>query len=226
MATGINRLLRVGLAGSAIGGLIAFAPPAAAQWAPPPWRSAWPGEIERDLEAQGYVLTAPLMRRPGIYLADVSTGPGGYQRLIIDARSGQVLESFPGSSRFRESVLADRDEEFGESPPGVGRPLSAGSSAASVAVPPPAKSNYGRPASVRIPAAITPYGPAAAPVGARARTKVASTERKIPGAKAAATVNPPLPPPAKRLKGTNRACLGRGRGRSGFRSAARRFPPT
>jgi hypothetical protein len=34
------------------------------------------------------VLTGPLMRRPGIYLADVIAGPAGYQRLVIDARTG------------------------------------------------------------------------------------------------------------------------------------------
>lgn len=47
-------------------GAIAFACPATAQWQAPPWRFAWPpGEIEGSLNAQGYALTAPLMRRPG-----------------------------------------------------------------------------------------------------------------------------------------------------------------
>jgi hypothetical protein len=95
-------------------------------------------------------------------------------------------------------VLADRDEGFGEPQPGVEQRLSAGSSGAPAAVPPFAKSTYGRPASVHIPAAISPYGPATAPVGVRPKTKVASTEHKISGAKAAATMNPPLPPPAPR----------------------------
>src|SRR4029077_2768514 len=82
------------LVGSALGALIAFAfvPAATAQWLPP-W-PALPGEIAESLEAQGYVLTAPLIRRPGVYLADVSAGPGGYQRLVIDDRSGQILERF------------------------------------------------------------------------------------------------------------------------------------
>jgi hypothetical protein len=196
MATGINGLLRVCLAGSAIGALIAVVSPARAQWAPP-WGAAWPGEIERDLEAQGYVLTAPLMRRPGIYLADVSAGPGGYQRLIIDARSGQVLESFSASGRIRGPALAARDEDYGGAPPRIGPPLSGGSYGAPAAAGPYAKSPSGGSAGVHIPAAISPYGPGAAPVGARPKTKVASTEHKIPGAKAA-TVNPPLPPPAPR----------------------------
>src|SRR5689334_14885061 len=90
----LNGAFRRCFAGSALGGFIAFAfvPAATAQWLPP-WPAA-PGEIADSLEAQGYRLTAPLMRRPGVYLADVSAGPGGYQRLVIDARSGQILERF------------------------------------------------------------------------------------------------------------------------------------
>ena len=98
MTTRMNRALRLCLTSSALGGLIAFAfaPAATAQWLPP-WRAASPGEIERSLEAQGYGLIAPLVRRPGIYLADVSAGPAGYQRLVVDARSGQILERFMAS---------------------------------------------------------------------------------------------------------------------------------
>ena len=96
MTIRLNGALSRCLAGSALGGLIAltFVPAASAQWLPPPWRAAFPGEIARNLEARGYVLTAPLQRRPGIYIADVTAGPAGYQRLIVDARSGQILESF------------------------------------------------------------------------------------------------------------------------------------
>ena len=116
---------RLGLAGSALGGLIAFAfvPAATAQWLPP-WRAASPGEIERSLEAQGYVLTAPLVRRPGVYLADVSAGPAGYQRLVIDARSGQILERFIAPGRMWGPALAARDEGFGEPRPAT--PTAAG----------------------------------------------------------------------------------------------------
>ncbi len=123
MTTRMNRALRLCLTSSALGGLIAFAfvPPAMAQWAPP-WGAAWPGEIERSLEAQGYVLTAPLVRRPGVYLADVSAGPAGYQRLVVDARSGQILERFVAPGRMWGPALAARDEEFGEPPPRRGEP--------------------------------------------------------------------------------------------------------
>jgi hypothetical protein len=192
MPTGIIRLLHMGFAGSAIGGLIAFASPATAQWAPP-WGAAWPGEIERSLETQGYVLAAPLMRRPGIYLADVSAGPRGYQRLIIDARSGQILESFPAARGVRGPMLADRDEGFG---PGIG-PLNPGFSGAPVAAPSSAQSAYGGSPSVHIPNAISPYGPGGAPLHTRPKPKAASIEHKVPGIKAP-TANPPLPPPAPR----------------------------
>jgi hypothetical protein len=195
MPNGIIQLLRVCFAGPAIGGLIAFASPATAQWAPP-WGAAWSGEIERGLEAQGYVLAAPLMRRPGIYLADVSAGPKGYRRLIIDARSGQILESFPASRAVRGPMLADGDEGFGEPQPGGGPPLSPGFSGAPAAVAPSGQSTYGGRASVHIPTAISPYGP-----GARQKPKAASVEHKVPGIKAP-TVNPPLPPPAPREAAT------------------------
>jgi hypothetical protein len=189
MAIRMRGSLRFCLAGSAIGGLIAFAdvPTATAQWMPP-WGAAFPGEIERSLEAQGYVLTGPLMRRPGVYLADVSAGPAAHQRLIIDARSGQILERFAAPGRIWGPALAARDEEFGEPPPGPG---FSGPPAAA----PPAKSAYGGPGNVHIPAAISPYG-AGPPPGAKPKTKSVLTGRKAPATKPVST--PPLPPPAPR----------------------------
>jgi hypothetical protein len=186
------------LAGSALGGLIAltFVPAATAQWLPPPWRAAFPGEIARSLEARGYVLTAPLLRRPGIYIADVSAGPAGYQRLIVDARSGQVLQSFPASGRMWGPTLAARGEEFGEPPPRVGPPLKDEFSSVPVTAR-AAKPSSGGLAGVHIPAAISPYGPGAAPVGTTPKTKTASVEHKSSGTKTPIT-NAPLPPPAPR----------------------------
>ena len=198
MTNRMNGALRLCLTGSALGGLIAFAfvPTARAQWLTP-WRTASPGEIERSLEAQGYGLIAPLVRRPGVYLADVSAGPAGYQRLVIDARSGQILERFIAPGRMWGPTLAARDEEFGEPRPpgGVGPPLSPGFSGRPAAAP-AAKSAYGSPADAHIPAAISPYG-GEAPAGTKPRPKSVSTERKAPAAKTP-TVNPPLPPPAPR----------------------------
>ena len=148
-------------------GAIAFAFPATAQWQAPPWRFAWPpGEIEGSLNAQGYVLTAPLMRRPGIYLADVSAGPGGYQRLIIDARSGRILERFPAPGRIWGPALASRGDEFGGPPPsGMGRPRSGEFSDA----PRPAraaKPAHGA-ADIHIPEAVSPYDAGNEPASAR-----------------------------------------------------------
>jgi hypothetical protein len=66
MTIKLNEALGRCLAGSAFGALIpiAFVPTAAAQWMPP-WGAPFPSKIEWSLEAQGYFLTAPLMRRPG-----------------------------------------------------------------------------------------------------------------------------------------------------------------
>jgi hypothetical protein len=193
MAIKSNRTLSRCFEGPALGALIAiaFVPTAMAQWMPP-WGAAFPGEIEQSLEAQGYVLTAPLMRRPGVYLADVSAGPAGHQRLIIDARSGQILERFNAPGRNWGPALAARDGEFGEPQPrGVGPPLGPGFDG------PPtpaatARSAYGGPANVHIPAAVSPYSVGETRTGTKAKPKAASTERKAP------TINPPLPPPAPR----------------------------
>jgi hypothetical protein len=188
MTIKLNGALGRCLAGSALGALIAvaFVSTAAAQWMPP-WGAAFPGEIERSLEAQGYVLTAPLIRRPGVYLADVSAGSAGHQRLIIDARSGQILERFTAPGRNWGPAFAARDGEFGgPEPGGVGPPLGPG-----FAGPPAARSAYGGRANVHVPAAISPYGVGETRAGMKAKSKAAPTERK-------ATINPPLPPPAPR----------------------------
>ena len=131
-----------------------------------------PARSNRDLEAQGYVLTAPLMRRPGVYLADVSAGPGGHQRLIIDARSGQVLERFPAPGRNWGPALAARDEEFGEPQPGgFGPPLGPGF-AGQPAVDATAGSAYGGPANVHIPAAVSPYSAGETRAGSQGQAEV------------------------------------------------------
>ena len=131
------------------------------------------------------------MRRPGIYLADVRAGPAGHQRLIIDARSGQILEHFTTHGRNWGPALAARDEEFGEPQPGgFGPPLGpgfGGPPAAAATV----RSAYGGRANVHIPAAVSPYGVGETRAGTKAKPKAASTERR-------ATLNPPLPPPAPR----------------------------
>jgi hypothetical protein len=202
MTVRMNRALRRCLAGSALGGLIAiaFVPAATAQWLQPPWRAAWPGAIERSLEAQGYVLTAPLIRRPGVYLADVSAGPAGYQRLVIDARSGRILERFTAAGRAWGPALASRGEEFGGlPPPGSGGPPPSGGSSRPLGPRPAAKPAYGGQGNVHIPATISPYDGGAAPAAAKPKPRSVLAERKPPATKPGArTINPPLPPPAPR----------------------------
>jgi hypothetical protein len=200
MTIRLNAALSRCLAASALSGLIAFSfvPAATAQWLPPPWGAALPDEIERSLEARGYVLTAPLLRRPGIYIADVHAGLGGYQRLIVNARSGQILESFPASGRMWGSALVARGDAFGEpAPPGVGGPAPNGESGPPGPARAPKPSSGAAATGVHIPAAVSPHGPGAAPDATRSKTRVASIDHKTPGMKAL-LINPPLPPPAPR----------------------------
>jgi hypothetical protein len=206
MTIKVNAAIRRGLAGSALGGLIVFAavPAALAQWLPP-WRAAAPaGAIEERLEAQGYVLLAPLQRRPGVYLADVRAGPGGFQRLVIDDRSGEILERFISPPRNFGPEYAVRYNEFTGPPPAgvVQAPPGPGFSVAPNGGP-AERSAYGGPTNVRIPSAISPYGSQWAPDSTKSKPKSAATPRKTPSAKtspadAPPAVTPPLPPPAPR----------------------------
>jgi hypothetical protein len=143
-------------------------------------------------------LIAPLVRRPGVYLADVRAGPAGYQRLIVDARSGQILERFVAPGRMWGPALAGRDE-FGQPLPSVGSPWSPGFSGLPAATP-AAKKSYGGPANVHIPAAISPYGAEEAPAGTKPKAKSVSPEREAAAIKLRST--PPLPPPAPREAAT------------------------
>ena len=160
MTIRMNAALRRLLAGSALGGLIAFAavPPAMAQWLPP-WRAIAPsGAIAQQLEAQGYVLIAPLQRRPGVYLADVRAGPAGYQRLVIDDRNGEILERFSAPPRNFGPRFALRDGEFaGRPPPGFVQPPPGPGFPQAPDGGPAGKSAYGGPTNAGIPSAISPF---------------------------------------------------------------------
>ena len=185
MATRINAALRKRLVGSALGGLIAFAavPGAMAQWLPP-WRAGIPaGEIAHQLEAQGYMLIAPLQRRAGVYLADVRAGPAGYQRLVIDARNGGIIERFISPPRGFSPEFAARDGDFGQPPPGVVHPPGYGFDGRTGGTAP--RSAYGGPAEVHIPTAISPYGQSApfaeAQAARRDRAQDAAFKRRAGG---------------------------------------------
>jgi hypothetical protein len=215
MTVRIKEALRRSLASLALGGIIAFAaiPAATAQWLRP-WPAASPGDIEERLEAQGYLLIGPLHRRPTVYLADVNAGPAGYQRLVIDAWSGVILQRFVAPPRRWGPVFASREGEggFAEPPPPRGpEPLPLGA-----AEPPPGggfpgagfstmpndnpapKSAYGGPPNVHIPAAISPFGPDA-PSATKPKPKSnATSHNRVPATPNATPAVAPLPPPAPR----------------------------
>jgi hypothetical protein len=188
MIVRMNGALRRGLAGSILGGLTAFtAVPAMSQWLPP-W-VATRGDIRQSLEAQGYVLIAPLHRRPFVYLADVSAGPAGYQRLVIDARSGEILQRFMTPPRRWGPQLAERGGDFPPPPPpGFGRAGPAGGFSTLPNASPAAKSAYGGPANVHIPAAISPFGSPDAPSGPKSKSAPTVHNKVTPG-------TAPVPPP-------------------------------
>jgi hypothetical protein len=197
MTIRMNAAPRRLLAASALAGLIALAavPGAMAQWLPP-WRVfASPGDIAGRLEAQGYVLIAPLHRRPGVYLADVRAGPAGYERLVIDDRNGEILERFRAPPRSFGGGFSARDGGFAEPmPPGAfPAPPGGGFSGEPDGGPAP-RSAYGGPTNLHIPNAISPYGPERAPVSTKPKPQSAPTARKTPSP----MVAPPLPPPAPR----------------------------
>ncbi|THD42854.1 MAG: hypothetical protein E7774_14465 [Bradyrhizobium sp.] len=51
-------------------------------------------EIERQLEASGYIVTGPLLMRGDVYLADVVVRGEGPERLVIDPESGRIMQRF------------------------------------------------------------------------------------------------------------------------------------
>src|SRR5450432_2923006 len=54
-----------------------------------------PQRIERQLNAWGYGLRGPLVRRGDVYVADVVSDTGDRERLVIDARSARIVQRFP-----------------------------------------------------------------------------------------------------------------------------------
>ena len=210
MTARMKEALRRSLAGLALGGSIGFTsvPAAMAQWLRP-WPAVSPGAIEQRLEAQGYLLIAPLHRRPLVYLADVSAGPAGYQRLVIDAWSGMILQRFVAPPRRWGPVFAMREGGFAEPlPPGAVEPPLGGGFPAMPNENPASKSAYGGPPSVHIPAAISPVGPPDAPSATKPKPKSnATSHNRVPGTTTATPAAAPLPPPAPREATTPDAAL-------------------
>ena len=104
-----RRSIRFAVAAAA---LLALAPAARAQglfslFAP----SAY--DIERRLDISGYALTGPLMRRGGVWLADVvRVGRRDPQRLVIDAQTGNIIERYRTQpARWRDAPREMDSEE-------------------------------------------------------------------------------------------------------------------
>jgi hypothetical protein len=69
-------------------------------------------EIERRLEAGGYQLTHPLIRRGDVYIADVVIGRDDAERLVIDAETGRIVQRFrSGWTRWRDAAPRPWDAE-------------------------------------------------------------------------------------------------------------------
>lgn len=69
-----------------------------------------PDDIARRLQASGYVVTGPLVLRGDVYLADVVVRGEGPERLIIEPRSGRILQRFRvRSDRWREATAPPVD---------------------------------------------------------------------------------------------------------------------
>jgi hypothetical protein len=60
-----------------------------------------PSQIQRMLEASGYRLTGPIIRRGGVYLADVLGQEDNPEQFVIDTRDGRLLHRHPGSAAMR-----------------------------------------------------------------------------------------------------------------------------
>ena len=160
---GFYRRLRHVSTCAAFAAVTAFAlvPSADAQWFPFGPGAAPPGEIVQRLRAEGYVLVRPLERRDTVYLAEVTGGPAGRERLVIDAWSGEILQRF----------VARRGSEW----PGGYVPEGGEFNAPPPLGPPPARDfregNYGY-------GSAGPPGGFEAPPRARARSRPGATARK------------------------------------------------
>ncbi len=91
--------------------LLAVAPAARAQGLFSLFSAPSPYDIERGLDASGYALTGPLVRRGNVYLVDVVVeGRGDSERLVIDSQSGRIIERFRiRPARWRELPPRDPD---------------------------------------------------------------------------------------------------------------------
>jgi hypothetical protein len=66
-----------------------------------------PMAVERMVEASGYRLTGPVMRRGPVYLANVLGRDNDRERLVIDARDGRLLQRYSAEERRQFSAGED-----------------------------------------------------------------------------------------------------------------------
>ncbi|MBV8103309.1 MAG: hypothetical protein JO223_01540 [Hyphomicrobiales bacterium] len=174
-----------------------FPPPSAAspyeyvQWFPP-IGAASPQEIAERLRAEGFVLVGPLHRNDTVYLADVNAGPGGRERLVIDAWSGEILQRIVARSPYSRpggGYVIERGEF--DSPPPLAPPP-----ARDFFVSPGGNGNlaYGGPANARIPEAVGPVSPLERTPRARVKPKPAASRHAPAESKPTAAAVPPAQP--------------------------------
>jgi hypothetical protein len=65
-------------------------------------------QVERMLEIRGMQPLGPVTRSGRVYIADVASGGGRPQRLIIDAYDGRILERFRLGPRYYADIAAPR----------------------------------------------------------------------------------------------------------------------
>jgi hypothetical protein len=64
-------------------------------------------EIERMMQASGYQLTGPIIRRGPVYLADVLGREDDSERLVIDAHDGRLLFAAKAEEWPKERTAID-----------------------------------------------------------------------------------------------------------------------
>jgi hypothetical protein len=169
---------------------------AQAQWLPP-IGAAPPAEIAQRLRAEGYVLVGPLHRNQTVYLVDVSAGPAGRQRLVIDAWSGAILQRFVVRPRSLATGHGGYggDYVFGggdfAGPPPLGPPPARDFFAV-----PGGNYAYGGSPDVRIPSDIGPVYPPESPSRRKVRPRPASAPHRQPET-TPATASAPTETPIK-----------------------------
>ena len=125
-------------------------------------------------------------------LPDVGAGPADYQRLVIDARSGEILQRFVAPRRWGPQLAERGGLLAGPPPPGFAEPGPSGGFSTMPDGGPAARSAYGGPTGVRIPAAISPVGSPDALPATKPKPKSPKPQGDGAAAPAAAV---PLPPP-------------------------------